>query len=199
MLRSSFDITTSSDAMATEGADPLEEVARRLLVEIGEDPSRDGLRETPARFARWWREFSTYDAGQAEKVFAVASEGQTVVVSGVDVWSLCEHHLLPFSCSISIAYRPKGGVLGLSKFARIAHRHAHRLQVQERLVRDIAAEVRQVTRSEDVAVLGRGMHLCMTMRGIRTPALMTSSVFSGVFEEYGPARQELMAGDFRGQ
>jgi GTP cyclohydrolase IA len=199
VLRSSFDITTSSEIMTIEDPDPLEEVARRLLLEIGEDPSREGLRETPARFARWWREFSSFEAGEAEKLFPVVSEGQTVVVSGMHVWSLCEHHLLPFSCSISIAYRPKGEVLGLSKFARIAHRHAHRLQVQERLVRDIAAEVRHATRSEDVAVLGRGEHLCMTMRGIRTPALMTSSVFSGVFERYGSARQELMASDFGGR
>ncbi|WP_046501092.1 GTP cyclohydrolase I [Streptomyces odonnellii] len=176
-----------------DGRDPLEDVARRLLIEIGEDPDRDGLKDTPARFARWWREFSGYDPGKVGTLFPLHTDGQTVLVSDIQLWSLCEHHLLPFSCSVTIAYRPRGEVLGLSKFARIAHRHAHRLQVQERLVRDIADEITEVTGSEDVAVLARGEHLCMSMRGIRTPALMTSSVFNGVFEEHGPARQEVVA------
>lgn len=176
--------------------DPLEVLARQLLVEIGEDPDRDGLKETPARFARWWREFSSYDSGTAETRFPMYTRGQIVMVSDIAVWSLCEHHLLPFSCTLTIAYKPDGDVLGLSKFARIAHRHAHRLQVQERLVCDIAEEVVSATGSADVAVIGRGEHLCMSMRGVRTPAVMTSSVFRGAFEEYGPARQELIASIF---
>jgi GTP cyclohydrolase IA len=176
--------------------DPLEDLARQLLMEIGEDPDRDGLKETPARFARWWREFSGYDAGAAETRFPMYTQGQIVMVSDIAVWSLCEHHLLPFSCTLTIAYKPDGDVLGLSKFARIAHRHAHRLQVQERLVCDIADEVVSATGTADVAVIGRGEHLCMSMRGVRTSALMTSSVFRGTFQEYGPARQELMASVF---
>lgn len=180
--------------LAAESSDPLEDIARRLLIEIGEDPDRDGLKQTPARFARWWREFSGYDAGEVNTLFPlVTQQGQTVTVSDVHLWSLCEHHLLPFSCTVTIAYRPNGDVLGLSKFARIAHRHAHRLQIQERLVQDIAAEVSAVSGSPDVAVIAQGEHLCMSMRGIRTPALMTSSVFNGVFEDDGPARQELIA------
>ncbi|MEU5023325.1 GTP cyclohydrolase I [Streptomyces milbemycinicus] len=178
--------------------DPLEDVARRLLVEIGENPDREGLKETPARFARWWREFSNYDPGEVGTLFPLRNQGQIVMVSDINLWSLCEHHLLPFSCTVTIAYRPEGDVLGLSKFARIAHRHAHRLQVQERLVRDIAEEVTAVTGSSDVAVVAQGEHLCMSMRGIRTPALMTSSVFNGVFQEYGPARQELVTTIFQG-
>lgn len=172
--------------------DPLEDVARRLLIEIGEDPDRDGLKETPARFARWWREFSAYDPGEVGTLFPLHSQGQTVMVSDINVWSLCEHHLLPFSCAVTIAYRPRSVVLGLSKFARITHRHAHRLQVQERLVSDIADEVSAVTGSDDVAVIAVGEHLCMSMRGIKTPAMMTSSAFRGVYEEYGPPRQELI-------
>ncbi|MFI1015132.1 GTP cyclohydrolase I [Streptomyces sp. NPDC020965] len=179
--------------------DPLEEVARRLLVEIGEDPDREGLKETPARFARWWREFSGYDPGEVGTLFPLRTQGQIVMVSDINLWSLCEHHLLPFSCTVTIAYRPRGDVLGLSKFARIAHRHAHRLQVQERLVRDIADEITAVTGSDDVAVIAQGEHLCMSMRGIRTPALMTSSVFNGIFNEYGPARQELVTTVFPGR
>ncbi|MFE2179362.1 GTP cyclohydrolase I [Streptomyces sp. NPDC059455] len=180
--------------LAAESSDPLEDIARRLLIEIGEDPDRDGLKQTPARFARWWREFSDYDAGEVNTLFPlVTQQGQTVTVSDVHLWSLCEHHLLPFSCTVTIAYRPIGDVLGLSKFARIAHRYAHRLQIQERLVQDIAAEVSTVSGSPDVAVIAQGEHLCMSMRGIRTPALMTSSVFNGVFDDDGPARQELIA------
>ncbi|WP_326584632.1 MULTISPECIES: GTP cyclohydrolase I [unclassified Streptomyces] len=173
------------------GSDPLEDVARRLLVGIGEDPERDGLKDTPARFARWWREFSTYDAGEVGTLFRLPADGQTIMVSDIRLWSLCEHHLLPFSCTIGIAYRPSGEVLGLSKFARIAQRHAHRLQVQERLVQDIADEIGKVTGTPDVAVTAQGEHLCMSMRGIRTPALMTSSVFRGVFEQPGMVRQEV--------
>ncbi|WP_047871978.1 GTP cyclohydrolase I [Nocardiopsis sp. RV163] len=172
--------------------DPLEDVARQLLIEIGEDPDRSGLRDTPQRFARWWREFSGYQAGRVETSFPLHTDGQIVMVSDVTVWSLCEHHLLPFSCVLTIAYRPDERVLGLSKFARIAHRHAHRLQVQERLVRDIAEEVSKVAHTNDVAVIGRGEHLCMSMRGIRTPALMTSSAFDGIFRDYGPPRDELV-------
>ncbi|GAQ57974.1 GTP cyclohydrolase I [Streptomyces acidiscabies] len=189
---SDFDSPESVDTPLSV-RDPLEDIARRLLTEIGEDPDRDGLKETPARFARWWREFSGYEAGKVDTRFPMFTQGQIVMVSDIDVWSLCEHHLLPFSCTLTIAYRPDGEVLGLSKFARIAHRHAHRLQVQERLVRDIAEEVVATTGSADVAVVGRGEHLCMSMRGVRASARMTSSVFTGVFEEYGPAREELIA------
>ena len=176
-----------------EGEDPLADLARRLLKEIGEDPDRDGLKETPARFARWWREFTNYSPGTISTVFETASTGQLVVVSGIDVWSLCEHHLLPFSCSLTVAYRTTDKLLGLSKFARIAHKHAHRLQVQERLVADIAREIYEITGSPDVAVIGTGEHLCMTMRGIKTPATMTSSAMNGAFGEDGSLRSQLFA------
>ncbi|WP_055524892.1 GTP cyclohydrolase I [Streptomyces graminilatus] len=174
------------------GADPLEDVARRLLVEIGEDPTREGLADTPKRYAKWWREFVGYDPGNVETRFESVSSNQLVIISDMLVWSLCEHHLLPFNCVLSVAYRSDASLLGLSKFARIAHKHAHKLQVQERLVADIAAEVSEITGAKDVAVIGRGEHLCMTMRGIRTGARVTSAVFGGVFEHDGPERSQLM-------
>jgi GTP cyclohydrolase I len=173
-------------------ADPLEALARQLLTEIGEDPNREGLLDTPRRYAEWWREFVNYDAGKIETIFESAADKQMVLVSDMQVWSLCEHHLLPFNCSLVVAYRSNDRLLGLSKFARIAHKHAHKLQVQERLVADIAREISSVTNSPDVAVIGRGEHLCMTMRGIRTGAVMTSSVMYGVFAEEGPQRTELL-------
>ncbi|MER6218504.1 GTP cyclohydrolase I [Streptomyces sp. NPDC001674] len=171
----------------------IEDLVRQILIEIGEDPTREGLQDTPRRYAKWWREFVDYDPGTVDTVFTSVTAGQTVLVSGITVWSLCEHHLLPFNCTLAIAYRPQTSMLGLSKFARIAQRHAHKLQVQERLVVDIADEITELTGSTDVAVIGRGEHLCMTMRGIRTPSLMSSSVFRGEFEKSDAARAELFA------
>ncbi|WP_314245357.1 GTP cyclohydrolase I [Streptomyces kutzneri] len=171
--------------------DSLETIARQLLMAIGEDPDREGLVDTPRRYAQWWREFIDYEAGKVETLFDSVSEDQLVFVSDMRVWSLCEHHLLPFNCTLNIAYRSAKNLLGLSKFGRIAHKHAHKLQVQERLVADIAKEIEDITGSPDVAVIGRGEHLCMTMRGIRTGALMTSAVFGGVFQKDGPERSHL--------
>ncbi|MFE9610936.1 GTP cyclohydrolase I [Streptomyces sp. NPDC006012] len=190
--------TGSADAVAStvpagREPDPLIDIAQRLLKEIGEDPERDGLRDTPDRFARWWREFIDYQPGTTDTLFEATTTSQMVVVSDIMVWSLCEHHLLPFNCSITIAYRPEQTLLGLSKFARVAHRHAHRLQVQERLVADIAQEISDTTRAADVAVIAKGEHLCMTMRGIKAGALMTSTAFLGKFGEDSALRAELMA------
>lgn len=173
--------------------DPLVDIGRRLLKEIGEDPERDGLHDTPERFARWWREFIDYDPGTVSTLFETTNTSQLVTISDIEVWSLCEHHLLPFRCSITISYRPAGNLLGLSKFARIAHRRAHRLQVQERLVSDIANDVSAITASPDVAVVARGEHLCMTMRGIKSSAHMTSTVYLGAFGTDAQLRAELFA------
>ena len=171
--------------------DPLVGLARQLLKEIGEDPDRDGLRDTPARFARWWREFINYEPGSVGTLFETSSTEQLVIVSDIEVWSLCEHHLLPFRCSVMIAYRPASRLLGLSKFARIAHRHAHKLQVQERLVADIAEDVATLTGAADVAVVAKGEHLCMTMRGIKAAAQMTSTAYRGDFGTDPALRGEL--------
>lgn len=172
----------------------LEDLARALLVEIGEDPERDGLKQTPARFARWWREF--LDGGEGEATLTTfPSEGANdmVAVTGLRVWSLCEHHLLPFYVDLTMAYIPRERLLGLSKFARLARREARRLQVQERLVRDIARALEKVTGSPDIAVIGDGEHLCMSMRGVRAPHRMHSSRTGGVFRSAGEARQELFS------
>jgi len=194
MLNQEFDgpFTGLADESG-EVPDPLEDLARQMLAEIGEDVTRDGLRDTPARYARWWREFTNFDPGRVDTLFETTTRGQLVIVSGIEVWSLCEHHLLPFNCSLTIAYRSTKQLLGLSKFARIAHQHAHRLQVQERLVADIAADIARITGSDDVAVIGHGEHLCMTMRGVRTSARMTSTSFQGVFAEESGARSELLS------
>lgn len=167
---------------ASPRQDRLEKLAREILIEIGEDPDREGLRDTPARYARWWREFIEYDAGKIETTFEMVASDQLIQVNDIRVWSLCEHHLLPFWCDISIAYVARERIVGLSKFARIAHGQAHRLQVQERLTAAIADVVSEVSGSPDVAVFANGEHLCMTIRGVRTPAKMSTTMLKGVFQ-----------------
>lgn len=168
------------------------DIGKQLLVALDEDPDRPELRETPRRFADSWREFIEYHPGKVETVFESVSTNQMVVVSGMRVWSMCEHHLLPFWCDISIAYITRKKVLGLSKFARIAHLYAHSLQIQERLVTQIGDEITRLVGHDDVAVLGRGEHLCMTMRGIKTPSRMISSYLRGVFMEDPTVRAEFL-------
>jgi GTP cyclohydrolase I len=163
-----------------------------LLLAIGEDPEREGLRETPRRWADSWREFIEYDPGTTETTFSSLTSDQLVCVSGIRVASLCEHHLLPFWCDVSIGYIPDEKVLGLSKFARIAHQFAHRLQLQEQLGRQIANEITRITGTMNVAVVLKGEHLCMTARGIRTPGRMTSSVMRGVFRTESATRMEFL-------
>ena len=167
-------------------------LGRELLLAIGEDPDREGLRETPRRWADAWREFIEYDPGTTETTFASVASDQLVCVSGIRVASLSEHHLLPFWCDISIGYIPNAKVLGLSKFARIAHQFAHRLQLQERLGEQIADEISRITGTQNVAVVLKGEHYCMAARGIRSPARMTSSVMRGVFRTESQIRMEFL-------
>jgi len=118
---------------------------------------------------------------------------QMIVVKGIEVWSLCEHHLLPFTCTVAIGYIPNGKVLGLSKFGRIAHYHAHSLQIQERLTSDIADSIGGYTNSPDVGVYVEGVHLCMSMRGIKSPATMITQVLRGAFIEDSATRNEFLS------
>ena len=167
-------------------------LGHELLLAIGEDPEREGLRETPRRWADSWREFIEYDPGTTETTFSSMTSDQLICVSGIRVASLCEHHLLPFWCDVSIGYIPNEKVLGLSKFARIAHQFAHRLQLQEQLGLQIANEITRITGTMNVAVVLKGEHLCMTARGIRTPGRMTSSVMRGVFRTESETRMEFL-------
>ncbi len=167
-------------------------LGRELLLAIGEDPDREGLRETPRRWADAWREFIEYDPGTTGTTFASVASDQLVCVSGIRVASLCEHHLLPFWCNVSIGYIPNAKVLGLSKFARIAQQFAHRLQLQERLGEQIADEISRITGTQNVAVVLKGKHYCMTARGIRMPGRMTSSVMRGVFRTESQTRMEFL-------
>lgn len=167
-------------------------IARELLLAIGENPDREGLQDTPRRWADWWQEFIEYHPGKTDTCFESVSVDQMVVVSGMRVYSLCEHHLLPFWCDVSIGYITHEKVLGLSKFARIAHQFAHQLQLQEKLCQQIGEEVQRLAKTEDVAVIAQGHHLCMEMRGVRTAGLMSSSMMSGMFKEHSETRMEFL-------
>lgn len=154
---------------------------RGLLEALGDDPDREGLRETPQRVARMYEEvfegmkYTNEEIAQMfDKTFSEDEEGgadrygDMVVVKDIDIFSYCEHHLaLMYDMKVTVAYVPNGKVIGLSKIARIADMVAKRLQLQERIGTDIADIITQVTGSEDVAVYIEGCHSCMTARGIR--------------------------------
>lgn len=172
----------------------LVQVGRNLLDLVTPDwRSNPHMIDTPARYARWWEEFMNYDPGTTDTCFPVEHVDQMVAVRGIDTWSLCAHHLLPFSATVSIGYIADEKVLGLSKFARITHQCAHRPTSQEELVASIADQVTKVTGTESVAVTASGLHLCMAMRGVRTPATMTTSVNRGLFRTLPEARAEWLA------
>lgn len=152
----------------------------QLLAAIGEDPAREGLRDTPARVAAWWASFLSTGHSAIPTCFAEQRvSGQLVVIGGMSVWSLCEHHLLPMNLDVAVGYIPHGEVIGLSKFGRIAHRCAGRLQVQERFTQQVADEVAIVIGGHDVAVAVCGTHLCMSARGVRMEAARTTTVRAG--------------------
>lgn len=152
----------------------------QLLVELGEDPTRDGLIGTPGRVAAWWKAFLSPDGAAVDTCFTESQlSGQLVIVGGMNVWSLCEHHMLPMSLEVTAGYVPDGEVLGLSKFGRIAQRFAGRLQVQERFTRQVFEYLTGVIGREDVAVRVRGTHLCMSMRGVRIDAALTTTLQVG--------------------
>lgn len=177
--------------------DPLEELARRWLVELGEDPERDGLRRTPGRVAKAHRFLTSGYRQSVEELLngAVFEEAydEMVIVKDIDYYSLCEHHLLPFYGKAHIAYLPKGRVVGLSKLPRIVDLFARRLQVQERMTQQIAQCVQEAIQPLGVAVVVEGFHLCMAMRGVeKQNSFTTTSAMLGAFRSHRETRMEFM-------
>lgn len=171
----------------------IEEHIRGILVALGDDPNREGLRETPQRVAKMYEEVfagMNYTNGEIAEMFnktfqeADPDHHDLVLVRDIDVFSYCEHHMaLMYDMKVSVGYLPRGKVIGLSKIARIADMAARRLQLQERLGRDIAEIISMVTGSEDVAVVISGCHSCMTARGIEKPGTRTiTETYRGKFE-----------------
>ena len=171
----------------------IKEHIRGILIALGDDPDREGLRETPDRVARMYAEvfegmnYSNDEIAQMfSKSFDVQDEGNNdmVVVKDIEVFSYCEHHMaLMYDMKVTVAYIPNKRVIGLSKIARIADMVAKRLQLQERIGTDIADVISKATGSEDVAVYIEGNHSCMTARGIKKPSAKTvTTTFRGRFE-----------------
>ena len=176
----------------------IEDLTAQLLKEIGEDPSREGLLKTPSRVSKAWSFFSGGYKQDLSKIInnAIFNEDSKdmVVVRDVEFFSLCEHHLLPFFGKAHVAYIPDGRVIGLSKIPRIIDMFARRLQVQERLTRQIAETVKEVLDPVCVAVIMEGQHMCMQMRGVeKQNSLATTSSMLGKFRESDRTRSEFLS------
>ena len=177
--------------------DPLAPMVTRILKELGEDPGRDGLERTPLRVAESLR-FLTQGYEQNPKdilngaLFDVTYD-EMVIVKDIDVYSMCEHHMLPFFGRAHVAYIPNGKVVGLSKVPRLVEMFARRLQVQERLTMEIAETLEEVLQPKGVAVVVEAVHLCMMMRGVQQQNTwaITSSI-RGEFEKDPKTRSEFM-------
>ena len=172
-----------------------EHLIEKIIQAIGDDPERPGLRETPKRVVRSWSElFSGYRMEKPVLTEFEESYDELIIVRRIFFCSTCEHHLLPFHGHASVCYIPNGRVVGLSKLARIVDWHARRLQVQERLTRQIAETLNDALTPIGVGVVIRATHLCMVARGVRQTAseAVTSAVF-GALKDEGPARQEFLS------
>jgi GTP cyclohydrolase I len=175
----------------------IEAAVREILLAVGEDPDREGLRETPARVARMYAEvFSGLGQDPRELLQKTFTQKYDEILLEKDVRfeSMCEHHLLPFFGRAHIAYLPQGKVVGLSKLARVVEALARRPQVQERMTEELADLFMSELEARGVAVILEATHTCMTIRGIRKPdSLCTTSAMRGAFRENPSTRMELMA------
>ena len=175
----------------------LEKNYTAILEALGEDPSREGLADTPARAAKAMRHLCRgYGQNLDEIVNGALFTSDTreiVLVKNIELYSLCEHHMLPFIGKAHVAYLPAGRVLGLSKVARIVEMYARRLQIQENLSRQIAEAVQTVTGAAGVGVVIEAQHMCMMMRGVeKQNSVMSTSVMLGAFRESYNTRHEFL-------
>ena len=173
-------------------------LVRELLVELGEDPEREGLKKTPMRVAK---SLSFLTQGYRQKVKAVVNDAyftsgtnHMVILKDIELYSMCEHHMLPFYGKCAIGYISKGKVLGVSKLARIVDMFARRLQIQERMTEEIANAIMDEAKAEGVGVVIRAKHLCMMMRGVgKQNSEMTTSAVLGTFRSDEKVRQEFLS------
>jgi GTP cyclohydrolase I len=175
----------------------IQETVVRQLAWLGEDPFRDGLRETPRRVAETLVELTSGYHDDPDAILSVQfSEAcdQLIVVKDIEFWSLCEHHMLPFHGHASVGYIPREHrIVGLSKLARVVHCFAKRLQNQERMTTQIAEAIERVLHPAGVGVVLEASHTCMQMRGIRTVGSMVTSDLRGALREEASARQEFLS------
>ncbi len=178
-------------------SDSLSAHYREILLGLGEDPAREGLLDTPKRAAKAMRYLCHgYELSLEEIVngaLFASDNDEMVIVRDIELYSLCEHHLLPFIGKAHVAYIPTGKVLGLSKVARIVDMFARRLQIQENLTRQIAEAIERITGAAGVAVVIEAQHMCMMMRGVeKQNSQMFTSVMLGAFRESANTRQEFL-------
>lgn len=176
----------------------VEETILQLIKAIGEDPGREGLKNTPGRVSRMYVELLSGYATDPEQIVNGAlfdiSYDEMVLVRDIEFYSLCEHHMLPFIGRVHVAYIPAGKVIGLSKIPRIVDMYARRLQVQERMTSQIADFLQKTLKPQGVAVVVEAMHLCSMMRGVKKhDARMTTSAMHGGFRTNLATRQEFLA------
>ena len=176
----------------------MEENFSKIIASIGEDVEREGLVDTPKRAAEAFKFLNNgYEKNLQEVLNGAIFEADTedmVIVKDIELYSLCEHHLLPFIGKCHIAYLPNGKVLGLSKLARIVDMYARRLQIQEKLTKQIADAVETAIGAKGVAVVIEAKHLCMMMRGVeKQNSVMTTSVMTGIFRESTSTRMEFLS------
>jgi len=169
-----------------------------LLRFLGYDDECDGLRDTPRRVVAMFREMTAGEKQSPGEVLSTTFESsydQMVVVRDVPFWSLCEHHMVPFHGTATIGYipQPEGRVVGLSKLARLLHIYARRLQLQERMTQQVANAIESTLEPLGVGVVVRARHLCMEMRGVKTPGTTVTSCLLGYFKDRADARAEFMA------
>lgn len=186
-------ITTEAQPIVSEAE--MEAAVRTLLLGMGEDPDREGLRDTPKRVVKALKFLTSGYQQSLDELLngAVFSEDldEMVLVRDIDLFSSCEHHILPIIGKAHVAYIPNGKVIGLSKIARICEMYARRLQVQERLTAQIADALQGLLKPQGVAVVVEASHMCMVMRGVQKPGSWTStSAMRGVFSSDARTRQE---------
>jgi len=174
----------------------IEDAVKTILTAIGEDPNREGLRQTPSRVASMYAELFTGMGQDPRTVLATRfaeKYDEVVLVKDISFSSMCEHHLLPFIGSAHVAYIPNGQVVGLSKIARVVDVIAHRPQLQERMTQEIAEILEDELKPKGVAVVLEAQHTCISIRGVKKPnAIMTTSSVLGVFRRSAAARAEVM-------
>ncbi len=175
----------------------MEQLIRQILVEIGEDPDREGLRDTPARVARAYLEtcggYAMDPDAMVRQALFEAEGKEMIVVNDIDFYSMCEHHMLPFFGKAHVAYIPNAKIVGLSKIARVVEAYARRLQVQERMTRQIAQCLMRNLDALGVAVVLHAQHLCMMMRGIQKQnSFAVTSEMLGAFERNPKTRSEFL-------
>jgi GTP cyclohydrolase I len=160
----------------------IKKLVRELLIELGENPEREGLRETPERIAELYEEILDGYKMDSELDVTFSEESDVVVVREIQFYSMCEHHMLPFFGKVHVAYLPSGKVFGISKLVRLVEKYAKRLQIQERMTKQVADELQRMG-VRGALVLAEGDHMCMRMRGVKNNSKIMTIAYRGEFEK----------------